>query len=151
MRFQNGAREYHFLHLRTKREGLGCSLANLPKVRPEGRHSAICSAIHLLVVRYRAVKSPRLGVALLEMPRKTRTKPHSTNILDYPSNLSMYEKESLASEARIAADRKKDKLERLNSHAGRINLRAASPRIRSVTGRRGQANKAGGSPQGKGD
>jgi hypothetical protein len=67
-------------------------------------------------VRHRAAKSTRLEVTLLEMPRKTRTKAHSTNILDYPSNLSMYEKESLASEARIAADRKKDKLERLNSH-----------------------------------
>jgi len=67
---------------------------------------------------------------LLEMPRKTRTKPHSTNILDYHSNLSTYEKDSLASEAMIAADRKKDKLERLNSLFGRINLRAASPRVR---------------------
>ena len=48
------------------------------------------------------------------MLQKTRTKPHSTNILDYPINMSMYEKESLASEATIAADRKKEKLERLN-------------------------------------
>jgi len=52
MRFQNDALEDHFLQLRTKREGLGRSLANLPKVRPEGRHSAIRSVIHLLVVRY---------------------------------------------------------------------------------------------------
>jgi hypothetical protein len=52
------------------------------------------------------------------MPRKTRTKAHSTNILDYSSMMSLYEKDSLASDARLAADRKKDKPERLNSHAG---------------------------------
>jgi hypothetical protein len=42
------------------------------------------------------------------MARKTRTKAeqaHSTNILDYSSRLSMYEKDSLASEAKLAAER----------------------------------------------
>ena len=43
------------------------------------------------------------------MPRKTRTKPHSTNILDYHSNLSTYEKDSLASDARLKAERVKKK------------------------------------------
>jgi hypothetical protein len=38
-----------------------------------------------------------------------KLKPFSTNILDYPLNLSMYEKDSLASEARLAAERKKIK------------------------------------------
>jgi hypothetical protein len=46
---------------------------------------------------------------VLEMPRKTRTKPHSTNILDYHSNLSTYEKDSLASEAKLKAERQKKK------------------------------------------
>ena len=41
------------------------------------------------------------------MTRKTRTKPYSTNILDYPSNLSTYERESLASEAKLKAAREK--------------------------------------------
>jgi hypothetical protein len=37
------------------------------------------------------------------MARKTRTKAHSTNILDYHSNLSMYEKDSLVGEAKLKA------------------------------------------------
>jgi hypothetical protein len=41
------------------------------------------------------------------MTRKTRTKPYSTNILDYPSNLSTYERDSLASEAKLKAAREK--------------------------------------------
>ena len=41
------------------------------------------------------------------MPRKTRTKAQSTNILDYHSNLSMYEKDSLAAEAKLKAEREK--------------------------------------------
>jgi len=43
------------------------------------------------------------------MARKTSTKPYSTNILDYHSNLSMYEKDSLASEAKLNAEREKQK------------------------------------------
>jgi hypothetical protein len=43
------------------------------------------------------------------MARKTRTKPYSTNILDYHSSLSMYEKDSLASEAKLARERNKKK------------------------------------------
>ncbi len=43
------------------------------------------------------------------MARKTRPKAHSTDILDYPSNLSMYEKDSLASEAKLTAEREKKK------------------------------------------
>ncbi|MHB8216038.1 MAG: hypothetical protein ACYDDS_08150 [Candidatus Sulfotelmatobacter sp.] len=43
------------------------------------------------------------------MRRKTRTKAHSTNILDYHSNLSMYEKDSLASEAKLKAERENEK------------------------------------------
>jgi len=46
------------------------------------------------------------------MPRK-RTKAHSTDILDYHSNLSMYEKDSLASEAKLAAGRKAQKESKL--------------------------------------
>ncbi|MHB8215976.1 MAG: hypothetical protein ACYDDS_07840 [Candidatus Sulfotelmatobacter sp.] len=42
--------------------------------------------------------------------KSTHIKAHSTNILDYHSNLSMYEKDSLASEARLAAERKAKKL-----------------------------------------
>jgi hypothetical protein len=43
------------------------------------------------------------------MPRKTRTKAHSTDILDYPSNLSIYEKEGLVLKARLARERNKKK------------------------------------------
>jgi hypothetical protein len=43
------------------------------------------------------------------MTRKTRTKAHSTNILDYSSRLSMYEKDSLAAEAKLVAERKAQK------------------------------------------
>jgi hypothetical protein len=39
-------------------------------------------------------------------------KQPSTNILDYPSNMSMYEKDSLASEARLAAEKKAKKRKR---------------------------------------
>jgi hypothetical protein len=44
------------------------------------------------------------------MARKTRTKAHSTNILDYPSNISMYEKDSLVGEAKLKAEQEKEKL-----------------------------------------
>jgi hypothetical protein len=47
------------------------------------------------------------------MTRKTRTKAYSTNILDYHSNLSMYEKDSLASEAKLADERKTKKQPKL--------------------------------------
>jgi hypothetical protein len=43
------------------------------------------------------------------MPRKTSTKAYSTNILDYHSNLSTYERDSLASEAALKAEREKKK------------------------------------------
>jgi hypothetical protein len=43
------------------------------------------------------------------MPQKTHMKAHSTDTLDYPSNLSMYEKDSLASEAKLAAGRRAQK------------------------------------------
>jgi hypothetical protein len=36
-------------------------------------------------------------------------KPNSTNILDYPCMMSMYEKESLAAEAKLKAEREKRK------------------------------------------
>jgi len=38
--------------------------------------------------------------------RKSPVKPYSTNVRDYPSLLSGFEKESLAAEAQLAADRK---------------------------------------------
>jgi len=43
------------------------------------------------------------------MARKIRTKAHSANVLDYSSRLSMYEKDSLASEAKLAAERNAQK------------------------------------------
>lgn len=33
-------------------------------------------------------------------------RPYSANILDYPSTMSQYEKESLAAEAKLAAERR---------------------------------------------
>jgi hypothetical protein len=41
------------------------------------------------------------------MPRKTRVRPYSTNILDYPSYLSMQEKEHLVAKAILKAERDK--------------------------------------------
>ena len=44
------------------------------------------------------------------MPRKPkRESPHSTNILDYPSSMSGFERESLAAEAKLKAERQKKK------------------------------------------
>jgi hypothetical protein len=37
---------------------------------------------------------------------KNKIKVHSPNVLDYPGNMSMWEKESLAAEAFLAAERK---------------------------------------------
>jgi hypothetical protein len=42
--------------------------------------------------------------------------PASTSILDYPESLSMYERESLAGEARLTAERKANKRPKLASH-----------------------------------
>jgi hypothetical protein len=40
------------------------------------------------------------------MSKKKAGQPLSANILDYPSSMSAYERESLAAEAKLAADRK---------------------------------------------
>jgi hypothetical protein len=41
------------------------------------------------------------------MPIKPPVKPHSTNILDYPETMSQHERESLAAEAQLKAERRK--------------------------------------------
>jgi hypothetical protein len=43
------------------------------------------------------------------MARKNRTKAHSTNILDYHSNLSMSDKEELVARAKLKAERENEK------------------------------------------
>jgi len=40
------------------------------------------------------------------MAKKKAGWPPSRNILDYPDSMSLYERESLAAEARLAAERK---------------------------------------------
>jgi hypothetical protein len=40
---------------------------------------------------------------------KNKIKAHSLNVLDYPSNMSMWENESLAAEAKLASERKSKK------------------------------------------
>jgi len=40
------------------------------------------------------------------MAKKKADQPLSPNILDYPSSMSQYERESLAAEAKLAAERK---------------------------------------------
>jgi hypothetical protein len=40
---------------------------------------------------------------------KNKIKPHSPDVLDYPSNISMWERESLAAEAKLAAEKKSKK------------------------------------------
>jgi hypothetical protein len=41
------------------------------------------------------------------MLRKTKPEPTSTDVLDYPATMSEYERESLAAEAKLKAERKK--------------------------------------------
>jgi hypothetical protein len=43
------------------------------------------------------------------MAKKKTGQILSPNVLDYPEGMSMYERESLAAEARLAAERKKAK------------------------------------------
>jgi hypothetical protein len=40
---------------------------------------------------------------------KNKIKAYSPNVLDYPTNMSMWERESLAAEAKLAAERKSKK------------------------------------------
>ena len=40
---------------------------------------------------------------------KSKIKAYSPNVLDYPSNMSIWEKESLAAEAQLASERKSKK------------------------------------------
>jgi hypothetical protein len=40
------------------------------------------------------------------MAKKKAGLPRSPNILDYPDSMSLYERESLAAEAKLAAERK---------------------------------------------
>jgi hypothetical protein len=47
--------------------------------------------------------------SLNPMPRRTRQKDISTNPLDYPSTMSLYEVESLTAEATLEAERKPKK------------------------------------------
>jgi hypothetical protein len=61
-----------------------------------------------------ALADPQAGyfVVVFRMPRKPRVaKPLYTNILDYPSTMSIYERESLAAEAKLKAEREKRKPE----------------------------------------
>jgi hypothetical protein len=39
--------------------------------------------------------------------KKLTIKPHSTNVLDYPSMMSGFERESLAADAKLKAEQKK--------------------------------------------
>jgi hypothetical protein len=41
------------------------------------------------------------------MPRKTKPEPTSTRVLDYSETMSEYERESLAAEAQLKAERTK--------------------------------------------
>jgi len=41
------------------------------------------------------------------MPRKTKVEPDSPRVLDYPATMSEYERESLAAEAQLKAERTK--------------------------------------------
>ena len=43
------------------------------------------------------------------MPIKPSVKPDSPSVLDYPDTMSQYEKESLAAEAKLKAEREKKK------------------------------------------
>jgi hypothetical protein len=46
-------------------------------------------------------------VSWASMPRKTKLEQDSTRVLDYPETMSQSERESLAAEAQLKAERKK--------------------------------------------
>lgn len=58
------------------------------------------------------------------MARKkpARSRSFGTNLLDYPSNMSQYEKESLAAEAKLAQSKKKPKKKSSKSTAKSIRF-----------------------------
>jgi hypothetical protein len=64
-------------------------------------------------VRQRADKLANIAVPSIPMNGKKKRwllmKPNSTNVLDYSCMMSMYEKESLAAEAKLNAEREKQK------------------------------------------
>jgi hypothetical protein len=60
-------------------------------------------------VRYRADGSNLsfINITVMNGKKKRPIKPHSTNVLDYPCTMSGFERESLAAEAKLKADKKK--------------------------------------------
>ena len=54
-----------------------------------------------------------------DMPRKLPTLPNSTNIIDYPNTMSMYERESLAAEAKLDAEKKLKKRQKQRDRAAK--------------------------------
>jgi hypothetical protein len=57
--------------------------------------------------------------------KPTKIKAFSSNVLDYPSNMSLWEKESLAAEAGLAAERKAKKAFLKKKFAPKKNRRSA--------------------------
>jgi hypothetical protein len=57
--------------------------------------------------------------------KRTKIKAFSTNVLDYPINMSLWEKESLAAEAALAAERKRRKAFFRQQFAPKKNQRSA--------------------------
>src|SRR5580704_19604681 len=58
----------------------------------------------------RQTRKHRITIYSMNGKRKKRTLiPYSMNVLDYPCTMSMYEKESLAAEAKLKAEREKQK------------------------------------------
>jgi hypothetical protein len=49
--------------------------------------------------------------------RKKKVKASSTKVNDYPENMSLYEKESLAAEATLAAQRKAEQNKQLRKNS----------------------------------
>ena len=58
----------------------------------------------------RRIKPLRTNIAFpMNGKKKSPVKAHSTNVLDYPCTMSSFERESLAAEAKIKAEREKQK------------------------------------------
>jgi hypothetical protein len=57
--------------------------------------------------------------------KRTKIKAFSTNVLDYPINMSLWEKESLAAEAVVTAERKAKKAFFKKQFAPKKNQRSA--------------------------
>jgi hypothetical protein len=95
--------------LGAKARNSGVMAATLASLFCRSRHTIARSAFKKLVCA--TVPHNSSGrTSMIAMQRKPSVMmPHSTNLLDYPCTMSGFERESLAAEAKLKAERKKKK------------------------------------------